>query len=151
MGCMDQNDIDLKAGESAFRWTQEYENFKGDPGNCAYLSISCRHCEDAPCVMACPTGCLQKDISTGMTVYNEAKCIGCRSCSMACPFGIPQYDMAGKLNKCDGCNIRLQNGLKPACVRACPFQALQCLSEEEFQAAEKDKALFSLLKAVNLR
>ena len=54
-------------------------------GSCEYLSISCRHCADAPCVAGCPTGCLQKDLATGMTVYDRSKCIGCHSCAMACP------------------------------------------------------------------
>lgn len=150
MACMDQNDIDLKKGQWAFRWPMEYENYKKSPGDCAYLSISCRHCEDAPCIAACPTGSVKRDYSTGMVVYDQAKCIGCHSCSMACPFGIPGYSPEnGRMQKCDGCYIRLQNNLKPACVNACSFGALLCLNDEEFRRLQKDKALFASIKAIN--
>lgn len=150
MGCMDQNDVDLAAGDRPFRWVKEYEDLSRGDGECVYMSISCRHCADAPCVAACPTGCLQKDLSTGMTVYDRSKCIGCHSCSIACPFGIPRYSQGdGKLLKCDGCSVRIENGLQPACVRACAFGALRCVSEEEFEAMEKDGSVRAILKAVN--
>ncbi len=150
MACMDQNDVDLKAGEGPFRWVTEYEDGGGLPGNCTYLSISCRHCKDAPCVMACPVGCLKKEPGTGMTIYDRSRCIGCHSCSMACPFGSPQFKAKdGKMIKCDGCYIRIENGMKPACVRACAFEALTCVSEKEFAELEKQKSITALLKAVN--
>ncbi len=150
VACLDQNDLDPTAGQSAFRWVTEYEDLKGERGNCAYLSISCRHCTDAPCVTGCPVGCLQKDPETGMTVYDRSKCIGCHSCSMACPFGVPSFSESdGKMIKCDGCYVRLQNGMQPACVRACAFGALRCVDEKEFAELERKNAISSLLKSVN--
>lgn len=150
MGCMDQNDIDLSQGQEPFRIVREFENPREELGNCTYLSISCRHCADAPCVTGCPTGCLQKDPETGMTIYDNSKCIGCHSCAMACPFGIPRFSKTnGKMVKCDGCYVRVANGLKPACVRACAFGALTCVSEEEFDRLEKEQAVTVMLKAVN--
>ena len=150
MGCMDQNDVDLAAGDRPFRWVKEYEDPKGEPGNCIYMSISCRHCVDAPCVAGCPTGCLQKDSDTGMTVYDRSKCIGCHSCAMACPFGIPRFSPKdGKMLKCDGCYARVENGMQPACVRACAFGALTCVSEEEFARLEKENSITAMLRAVN--
>ena len=78
------------------------------------------HCVDAPCISACPVGCLSKDPETGFTVYDNTNCIGCKSCAMACPFGAPRYRKSdGKMVKCDGCNIRVKNGLEPACVKSC--------------------------------
>lgn len=150
VACMDQNDINPAEGGTPHRQVIEYEDIKKEPGNCEYLSISCRHCADAPCVVGCPTGCLQKDPSTGMTVYDRSRCIGCHSCSMACPFGIPRFSASdGKLIKCDGCFIRVESGLKPACVRACAFGALTCISEEEFAKQEKETAMSVMLKAIN--
>lgn len=150
MGCMDQNDVDVEAGEKAFRWVKEYEDPRGEEGNCTYLSISCRHCVDAPCVVGCPVGCLRKDPETGMTVYDQSKCIGCHSCAMACPFGIPAFSKStGKMVKCDGCYVRIEHGMKPACVRACAFGALTCVSEEEFAELERQKSIDAMLKAVN--
>ena len=150
VACMDQNDIDPRTGKKPFRWVTEYEDAKGPRGNCAYLSISCRHCSDAPCVTGCPVGCLQKDLATGMTVYDRSKCIGCHSCSMACPFGVPAFsEDDGKMIKCDGCYVRVQNGMKPACVMGCAFGALTCVDEKEFAELERQNAISSILKVIN--
>lgn len=150
VACMDQNDTDVEAGELPLRKVFNEElSGPGDAPDCVYLSAACSHCDDAPCVMACPVGCLQKDPVTGMTVYDNTNCIGCRSCGMACPFGAPHYLAdGGKMVKCDGCSERLRNGRKPACVRACSFGALTCLSEEEYQASARAKALHAMLEAV---
>lgn len=150
VACMDQNDIDVSKGQLPFRTVCEFEDPGQMEGSCEYLSISCRHCADAPCVAGCPTGCLQKDLATGMTVYDRSKCIGCHSCAMACPFGIPRFDLLdGKLVKCDGCFVRLESGMAPACVRACAFGALICVDEAGFEKLEQEKRVSSLLKAVN--
>ena len=150
VACMDQNDIDVSKGQLPFRTVCEFEDPGQMEGSCEYLSISCRHCADAPCVAGCPTGCLQKDLATGMTVYDRSKCIGCHSCAMACPFGIPRFDLLdGKLVKCDGCFVRLESGMAPACVRACAFGALICVDEAGFEMLEQEKRVSSLLKAVN--
>ena len=150
VACMDQNDIDVSKGQLPFRTVCEFEDPGQMEGSCEYLSISCRHCADAPCMAGCPTGCLQKDLATGMTVYDRSKCIGCHSCAMACPFGIPRFDLLdGKLVKCDGCFVRLESGMAPACVRACAFGALICVDEAGFEKLEQEKRVSSLLKAVN--
>lgn len=150
VACMDQNDIDVGRGQQPFRMVCEFEDPRKERGSCEYLSISCRHCADAPCVTGCPTGCLRKDAKTGMTVYDRSRCIGCHSCAMACPFGIPRFDAQdGRLVKCDGCHVRLENGLLPACVRACAFGALTCVDEAEFRRLERAGQISSMLKAVN--
>ena len=110
------------------------------------------HCNDAPCIAACPVGCLSKDPETGFTVYDNTNCIGCKSCAMACPFSAPRYRASdGKMVKCDGCNERVKNGLQPACVRACSFGALTCVTEEEYKASGSDKACNVLIDKLNLR
>ena len=58
-------------------------------------------------------------------VVDNAKCIGCRSCFEACPFGIPQFIEDGTMRKCDMCLDRLERGEKPICVATCPTQALR--------------------------
>ena len=148
MGCMDQNDIDLAAGDQCFRKTYDNEFVLKDGSEYrAYISAACMHCTDAPCITACPVGCLYKDPETGFTVYDNTNCIGCKSCALACPFGAPRYRAQdGKMVKCDGCNERVKAGMKPACVRACSFGALQCITEEEFKKQENAKALHTLAK-----
>lgn len=152
MGCMDQNDIDLAAGDQCFRKTYDNELKLKDGSNyCVYISAACMHCTDAPCIAACPVGCISKDPETGFTVYDNTNCIGCKSCAMSCPFGAPRYRASdGKMVKCDGCNERVKNGMKPACVRACSFGALQCLTEQEFEERKGLLALHEIAKGIGL-
>lgn len=90
-----------------------------------YTSLSCNHCDDPACTKACPTGAMSKN-SYGIVSVDSDKCIGCKSCAMACPYGAPQYDEhAGHMTKCNGCSERLDEGQSPICVEACPFRALE--------------------------
>ena len=57
----------------------------------AFMKTSCMHCGDPSCVSACPVSAMTKDPVTGVVGYNPDKCIGCRYCVAACPFGIPKY------------------------------------------------------------
>lgn len=130
IACMDQNDIDVEAGELPLRTVVAYE----EKGRRVYNSLACMHCADAPCVKGCPAHCLYKDESTGLTLYDPDKCAGCRRCAMMCPYGAPGYitfDKNGKIRKCDGCVQRILDGREPACVRACPVGALTCAISED--------------------
>lgn len=150
IACMDQNDINVKEGDAAFRKAFDTELKTEDGLYFAYLSAACMHCADAPCIGSCPVGCIKKDPETGFTVYDNANCIGCRSCAMACPFGAPRYRASdGKMVKCDGCYMRVKNGMEPACVRACTFGALTCVTEQEFRENGNLKALHQLAKTLS--
>ena len=131
IACMDQNDVDISGGQQPYRKVYSYE--KGPER--VYISIACKHCEDAPCVAACPSGCLYKDKETGLTLYDTAYCVGCHSCAMACPYGAPSFrpgeNHRETMEKCHGCLERIRAGLKPACVHACPTGALVVRTEEE--------------------
>ncbi len=91
------------------------------------MPVQCRHCEDAPCLKSCPVSAIKK-ASNGI-VIDEAGCIGCKSCIMACPFGAIELIVSRQgatedesevvASKCDLC------GGAPACVEACPREALQ--------------------------
>ncbi len=153
IGCIDQNDIEVEKGEACFRKTYDTEIDLADGSTyCAYLSVACMHCADAPCITACPVGCITKDPETGFTIYDNTNCIGCKSCAMACPFGAPRYRKEdGKMVKCDGCNTRVKNGLKPACVRACSFGALDCVPESEVSSGQSDKACNRLIDRLGLK
>lgn len=138
VACMDQNDIDPEE-TVPFRHIRKLEREEPDRTVFRELSMACMHCSDAPCVAACPTGCLRKDAETGLTVYDNRVCIGCHSCLMACPFAAPSFTALGKMVKCDGCIERQRHGLEPACVRVCPFDALKITeasdrSENEWRA-----------------
>ena len=138
VACMDQNDIDTQRCEAPFRVVRDLES---PEGVCTYISLACMHCTDAPCVDACPCGCLRKDEATGFTLFDTTTCIGCHSCAMACPFGAPSFSAQGKMQKCDGCHVRVELGLEPACVRNCPTGALKLIPEEEYKAARVGRSL----------
>lgn len=142
VACMDQNDVDVEAGQEHYRKVYQYES--GDDMVC--ISIACLHCADAPCVTACPVGCLYKDPATGLTRYDTTHCIGCHSCAMACPFGAPSFDGEGKMVKCDGCVERLRRGMVPACVRVCPTGALTCRPESEYHEEQSERSLRALAR-----
>ena len=133
VACMDQNDLDPKNSQDMFRKITVTERGKGMETEFTYLSQGCMHCHNAPCVKACPQGCLYKDEQTGFTVYDNTDCVGCRACLKACPFGAPVFGRDGKMGKCDGCNERVKHGLEPACVRVCPFGALSLSAGEGAQ------------------
>lgn len=130
VACKDKND--LLAG---IRFRRVYEvagaNWvKTDEGAwhhdvVAYnLSIACNHCENPPCVDACPTHAMYKELD-GMVLIDPEKCVGCRYCEWACPYGAPQYNHhSGIMQKCDFCRDYVLEGKQPVCVSSCPMRAL---------------------------
>lgn len=86
----------------------------------------CMHCLHPACVAACTVGALRRQ-ANGPVTYDADKCIGCRYCQYACPFGVPSFDWdspLGLIHKCEMCADRLAVGERPACVNACPNGAL---------------------------
>ncbi len=87
----------------------------------------CRQCEEAPCVEACPNEAMYVD-EDGIVRRSPIRCTGCRSCVMACPFGVIDREITRlEVAKCDLCADRTPRGLKPRCVAVCPSGALQFL------------------------
>ncbi len=111
---------DRDDGLSARNWTSLVEG----PGH-TFVRKQCRHCVDPACVSACPVAALHKT-SAGPVVYDDSRCMGCRYCMMACPYGIPRYDWDAAVpyvRKCIFCYERLSEGRQPACTEACPAKA----------------------------
>ena len=150
IACMDQNDIDAEMGQQPYRKVYQYES----GSERVYISISCLHCPDAPCVTACPVNCLRKDPETGLTRYDTTNCIGCHSCAMACPYGAPSFRSDGakppreKMEKCHGCLERIRAGLTPACVHSCPTGALTWRWAEDHETGGLAE-LYASWKALN--
>ncbi len=91
---------------------------------------SCLHCETPDCVTVCPTGASYKRAEDGIVLVDEDKCIGCKLCSWACPYGAREYsEVRGVMQKCTLCVDRIYNeslaqeDRQPACVMACPTRA----------------------------
>ena len=90
-----------------------------------HLSLACNHCEDPPCMSACPALAYSKDPETGHVTLDPDLCIGCKYCAWACPYDAPTFDGdAGGMTKCTFCGHRQAEGLAPACVEQCPTGAL---------------------------
>ena len=83
------------------------------------IPYTCTQCSDAWCMRACPVEAITVDENTGAKIVSEARCVGCKVCTIACPFGTINYDFdSGKVTKCDLC------GGDPACVKVCPQDAI---------------------------
>ena len=92
----------------------------------SYLSMGCNHCLDAECVKGCPVEAYTKDPATGIVLHSADACIGCQYCVWNCPYSVPQFNPErGVVGKCDMCHGRLEDGLEPACVNACPEAAIE--------------------------
>lgn len=103
-----------------------------------FLSISCNHCENPACMQTCPTGAIYKD-ANGVVLIDADKCIGCRYCEWACPYGAPQFNEEQHImTKCDFCIDLIEDGQKPACVSACTMRALDFGELEELRAKYGD-------------
>lgn len=89
------------------------------------VTAACHHCEDPGCRNGCPVRAYEKDAVTGIVRHLDDQCIGCRYCEMMCPYEVPQYSPSrGIVRKCDMCHGRLAAGEAPACVQACPNEAI---------------------------
>ena len=89
------------------------------------FSAICRHCDNAPCINACPNDSLKKD-DKGILFRKNYKCTGCHSCVMACPFGtIFVNNNPHKTSQCDLCIEILKGNEGPQCVETCPYGALK--------------------------
>lgn len=137
--------IESRKSEIKWIWKAPFENVF--PEQSAYhaatrvektpFAVLCNHCDDPPCVRACPTQATFKVKDNGIVAMDFHRCIGCRFCMAACPYGARSFNwedprpyiktynkdfptrMRGVVEKCNFCGERLALGLEPACVEAC--------------------------------
>ena len=96
------------------------------------VTTTCHHCVDPACLNGCPVLAYDKDPVTGIVRHLDDQCIGCQYCAMKCPYEVPQYSKArGIVRKCDMCSSRLAVGEAPACVQACPNEAIRITVVEQ--------------------
>ncbi|EGQ5301464.1 TPA: 4Fe-4S dicluster domain-containing protein [Enterobacter hormaechei] len=101
-------------------------------GDTFTTAVGCHQCEDAPCANVCPTQAIHR--TAGAWLVEQARCIGCKSCMVACPFGAMQVRLVEdrvQALKCDLC-VHREGG--PACVEACPTHALRCIDPARLRA-----------------
>ncbi len=95
-------------------------------GGQAWLMMSdvCKHCQQASCLEVCPTNAIVRT-EYDTVLIQQSVCNGCRDCISACPYGVIGFnEQTGTAHKCTMCYDRLQNGLQPACAKACPTQSI---------------------------
>ncbi|HSD77697.1 MAG TPA: 4Fe-4S dicluster domain-containing protein [Solirubrobacteraceae bacterium] len=99
-----------------------------------FMSDVCKHCTNAGCLDACPTGALIRT-EFGTVIVQPDVCNGCGYCIPACPFGVIDRDHEdGRAAKCTLCYDRLEDGLEPACAKACPTDSIQFGPHDELVA-----------------
>ena len=110
----------------------------------ATMVYHCMHCNEPDCLSACPVGAYSKR-PDGPVEYNKDKCIGCRYCMNACPFGVPHFDYdkgvieGAFIDKCTFCPQRIDVGEEPACVATCPTDALEYGERDELLAKAHER------------
>lgn len=93
------------------------------------VTTACHHCADPACANGCPVLAYEKDGETGIVRHLDDQCIGCQYCILKCPYDVPKYSKArGIVRKCDMCITRLADGEAPACVQACPNEAIRIVT-----------------------
>ena len=109
--------------EPGIQWRRVIETWNGYYPNISrtFLSLSCMHCENPPCIPACPTGAISKQVENGIVLVDRAKCNGCKECLQACPYDVPQFDKDGIMQMCDYCTGISSS---PVCTISCPAEAL---------------------------
>jgi Fe-S-cluster-containing dehydrogenase component len=97
------------------------------PEGRTYVKTQCMHCVQPACASACLVSALEKT-PEGPVIYHEDRCMGCRYCMVACPFGVPTFEYekpVPAIQKCTFCFARLNRGERPACATACPAGTLE--------------------------
>ena len=102
---------------------------KGDK----FMRRLCMNCQDPACASVCPVGAMRKT-AEGPVIYEESRCMGCRYCMVACPFGVPKYEWSKvlpRVQKCTMCPDRVAAGKPTACAEACPTGATKFGERDE--------------------
>jgi anaerobic dimethyl sulfoxide reductase subunit B len=130
VACKDRSNLPI-----GVRWRRVFQYEGGEwineggqmvPSNVYTYSVSsaCAHCAKPICMDVCPTSAITKR-EDGIVLINADRCIGCRYCSWACPYGAPQFnEEINVMTKCDMCHDLVDRGERPVCVESCPYRAM---------------------------
>lgn len=133
VACKDWNG--LEPGPEKWMSVYEWETGKFPNIKLHSLAFPCAHCDEPSCLKACPTGAIFKEDEYGAVLVDQEKCVGCRSCYEACPYGSPAFadDEGSRMSKCTMCIDKLAVGEIPVCVATCPLRAFDFGPVEEMR------------------
>jgi len=121
VACAEQNGL---PADTLWRRVGEVQSGVFPDTKSLFISSGCNHCLDAACMKGCPVDAYQVN-HRGIVVHLDDVCIGCQYCTWNCPYDVPVFQKDRKIvTKCDLCTNRLDEGLDPACVQACPARAI---------------------------
>ena len=121
----------------------KFDEHERDDGGLMLLmrKDQCMHCAEPGCLIACPAEGAIVQYANGIVDFQQDQCIGCGYCLTGCPFNIPKFSPAShKVFKCTLCADRVNEGLEPACIKACPTGCLQFGSKEDMPARAESRA-----------
>ena len=122
VACAEQNGL---PDGTVWRRVGEIEGGAFPDARRMHLSLACNHCLEPTCLEGCPTEAYLK-LENGVVQHLADECIGCQYCTWSCPYSVPVFQPDRRIvTKCDMCLPRLESGLAPACVGACPTEALR--------------------------
>src|SRR6201997_2576337 len=155
VACMEWNDLPF--GETVFdnsyqtmpetRWNYWnlilFNEHEKDDGSLMWLmrKNQCMHCAEPGCLEACPSDGAIVQYTNGIVDFQQEKCIGCGYCITGCPFNIPKFNKETKrVYKCTLCNDRVNQGLEPACIKACPTGCLHFGTKDDMLVLANNRA-----------
>jgi formate dehydrogenase iron-sulfur subunit len=121
----------------------KFDEYEPEGGSLMLLmrKDQCMHCEEPGCLIACPAEGAIVQYANGIVDFQQDQCIGCGYCLTGCPFNIPKFSPTShKVFKCTLCADRVNEGLEPACIKACPTGCLQFGSKEDMTARAESRA-----------
>ena len=142
VACRDWHDV--PAGPASWIRVKTIEKGKYPDLFVVFLPLACYHCLYPACVPACPVNAITKREEDGIVTVDRETCLGKDNCSLcleACPYDAPQFgaEENAKMQKCDLCVERWDEGKKPICVDACPTRALDAGPMEEMKAKYRER------------
>lgn len=107
-----------------------------------YLPVTCQNCDKPFCTEVCPAKACHRDLKTNKVIIDRTKCIGCKTCILACPFGVPLFDKSEHVTvKCDFCDG------DPQCVACCEAGAVKYLDTDEVGMSKRGEVSQKLISA----
>jgi formate dehydrogenase iron-sulfur subunit len=120
------------------KFIEQFDETRRD-GRWLMMSDVCKHCVQAGCLEVCPTGAIIRTEFDTVVIQSDV-CNGCRDCIAACPFGVIEINPASNTaQKCTLCYDRMQNGLEPACSKACPTDSIRFGPIRELRQRAQDR------------